>query len=272
MEPTDALRSIETALRLVIRDVLGADGWVQAKGAPDVAKLEERQNEERRRRDGVVISDDLLNFTETYHLITLIERNWDQFKPVFDNKARTTTYFDLIADFRNSIAHSRELVPFERELLSGIAGQLRNQVALFRSAADQSAKYYPLIEEVKDSFGAIGLKLQPMYQSFTVNRIDVGHVLGFVGSAFNARGNTVRWLLRGRGKPYGSWEEMDAPVASGDDVIFEYVVTEEDVSESFELTIEIRTDSKYRRSSGIRGGIDDSRTFRYSVNPPDDEF
>lgn len=82
MEPTDALRSIETALRLVIRDILGRDAWFKAKGVPDVEKLRERQDEERRRRDGVVLSDDLLNFTETYHLTEMIEKNWDQFKPV----------------------------------------------------------------------------------------------------------------------------------------------------------------------------------------------
>jgi hypothetical protein len=38
VEPTDALRSIETALRLVIRDVLGAKDWLKAAGAPEEAR------------------------------------------------------------------------------------------------------------------------------------------------------------------------------------------------------------------------------------------
>jgi hypothetical protein len=56
--------------------VLG-DQWQSAPGAPDIQKLQERQVEEDKRRDGAVVSDDLLDYTETYHLTDLIEKNWE---------------------------------------------------------------------------------------------------------------------------------------------------------------------------------------------------
>jgi len=74
---------------------------------------------------------------------------------VFDDKKRTEVYFGILEDFRNPSAHSRELATFERELLSGISTQLRNQVALYRTALDPANAHYPLIESIIDCFGQV---------------------------------------------------------------------------------------------------------------------
>jgi hypothetical protein len=92
VEPTDALRSIETALRLVIRDVLGDEGWLAAAGSPDRAPLEQKRTEENKRRDGAAVSSNLLDYTETYQLTNLVLKNWESFKPVFSDKARTESF------------------------------------------------------------------------------------------------------------------------------------------------------------------------------------
>jgi hypothetical protein len=63
--PTDDLRSIETALRHVIRDIFGDDGWLSSTGAPDEERLREKQIEEDKRRDGTSVSTNLLDYTET---------------------------------------------------------------------------------------------------------------------------------------------------------------------------------------------------------------
>jgi hypothetical protein len=89
--------------------------------------LRERQAEAAKRPDGAVVSIDLLDYTEIYHLTGMIERNWEKFKPAFNDKGRTLAFFGVVKDVRNSVAHSRDLLPFERDLISGIAGQLRNQ-------------------------------------------------------------------------------------------------------------------------------------------------
>lgn len=266
MEPTLALRAIETALRLTIRDVLGAT-WQTARGAPNVPALEERQIEDAGKRSGVLASADLLDFTETYDLTNLIEKNWSSFECVFENKARTVAYFGIIKDLRNIIAHSRDLTSFEQDLLSGISGHLRNQVALYRSSRDGSRNYYPRMESLRDRFGreAGGDSLPTPDRQ----RVDVGDTIDFTGSAFAARGKPVTWWVQAK-KNVDTDVATTVKVATGDDVTFSYTFREADVAEDLNLWIFIVADSRYhRRNFKDLPACDDARFFMYSVNPPD---
>jgi hypothetical protein len=265
VEPTDALRAIEVALRLAVRQVLGAE-WIKAKGAPDREKLVERQEAEAKRRDGTVVSEELLDYTETYHLTELIKKNWESFNPVFDDKKRTEVFFGVIEDVRNSIAHSRDLVPFERDLIAGVAGLLRNQVALYRSSiVDAAAQHYPLIESLNDSFGRDGCPLAGPPGRLSRIRLEVGDVITFVGKATDPRGREIAWHV---GPEF--WPTNPVEVGRGPDVTFSYVVTEKDVGEDLQIAVHIRSSSKYHRHGSTSGRFshDDGRRFFYAVNPP----
>jgi hypothetical protein len=271
MEPTDALQAIETALRLAIRHVLGDADWLNAPGAPSRSELEKRQASERNRRDGVVVSGNLIEYAYTNEMFEIVRQSWTQFEPVFDDEQRTVTYFDVVSDVRNNIAHSRDLVPFERDLISGIAGHFRNLVALYRSTVvNPSSRYYPLIESLKDNFGTDGVGMDPEHRT----RIAVGTVLTFTGNAFNAKGRQVKWHLTSA----TGWIVMPdsvpvgQQVAEGNSVAFNYTVTEADVAEDRTLVIHITTDSRYHRHQGVPSIIyDDARLFNYAVEPPDDD-
>lgn len=266
MEPTDALQSIEIALRLAIRQVFGEIDWLDAQGAPDKDKLEDRKLEESKRRDGVVGSHSLIEYTETYHLTNLVRKNWNKFAPVFEDRSRTLAFLDVIDDIRNSIAHSRQLVPFERDLILGIAGMLRNQVSIYRSKVNQSTRYYPLIESVRDNFGT-ELPQQQLANPRSPNRLEVGEVLTFTGSAFNARANGTHWkLLIMRGMPSAISPPPTVDGGEGDSVVFNYTVTEADVGESRVFVVQIIGGSRYHRWSSY----DDERTITYAVNPPEE--
>jgi hypothetical protein len=284
VDPEKALASIETALRLAIRHVLGRANWLQASSAPGQQELEKRQANDNR-RDGVVVSNDLLNYAYTRELTGLIEANWDQFEPVFNDKQRTLAHFGVINDVRHAIAHARDLVPFERELISGIAGQLRNQVSLYRSKiANPASGYYPLIESLTDNFGNEAfLNSIPVDVNAPVprpTRLDVGTELTFSGSAFNVRGKPVKWHMRLE-LPHMRVTALKE-VAEGDSVTFDYVVREREVGELVVMMIYIAADSRYHlhelrlpksSSEGVRPNFkyDDSAEFVYAVNPPDNE-
>lgn len=195
MEPTDALQLIENALRLAIRRVLGEE-WIGVSGAPVRDSLEEKRAAEAKRRDGAPIPNDLLEYVETYHLTGMVLKNWERFQPVFDDKKRTEVYFGVVHDVRNTVAHSRTLMAFERDLLSGVAGQIRAQVAAFRGAVDESSLYYPLIERVFDSLGNEGITTDGTGYQTPVARLAVGEVVTFTASAFAADGNEVIWKLQ----------------------------------------------------------------------------
>jgi hypothetical protein len=299
VEPTEALESIDTALRLVIRQVLGSITWLQARDAPSQQELSRRQTNDDKRRDGVVVSNDLLNYAYTRELTGVIESNWHQFEPVFSDEFRTAALFGIVNGVRNAIAHGRDLVPYERELISGIAGQLRNQVSLYRSTgADPSSQYYPLIESVKDSFGTEGATLYP--DRTHIIRLDVGQTVTFTGHAFNATGRTLKWrmfplrgatigissdtqpqismqqyddaFVKGDREAAEAMVEAEYPLAAaGDSVSFEYTVEESDIGELFGIVVRIEADGKYHRHRSTAWFIndyDDSRVFRYAVNPP----
>ena len=198
VDPGEALHSVETSLRVLIREVMG-DAWKTAPGHPDVDAAQARRAEEVRRHNGAVISADLLDFTMHYELTTMVLRNWERFKVVFDDKKRTETFFDILEDYRNAIGHSRPLLPFERDLMTGIAGQLRNQIALYRSVTDGSTVFYPLIEMVRDSYGRSGIADWLWMAGLTQpsQRVDVGDLLMFDSQATDERQRTLSWFVFG---------------------------------------------------------------------------
>lgn len=270
MEPSDALTSFENALRLAIRAVLGGE-WTTAPGAPSLEALTKRMTEERARRDGVSVSTDLLDYAMTTDLTQLVRRNWEQFKPVFDDQKRTMTYFGIVEDVRNTIAHGREVMPHEKSLLAGATGQLRLQVSEYQSSADGSRTYYPTIERITDSFG--NPPTDAVVPAVDRRRVNVGDVLSFSGYASGGRGRDVRWLLARMPTETPTSvlsvafpRSNPAVVAVGNEVQFSYTVSESDVMEYFWIGIVIAADSKFHRHAGH--GWDDVASFGYSVNPP----
>lgn len=281
MEPSEAVNQIETALRLVIEACLGPK-WLSAKGAPSQGVLEERQRVDTARRDGATISKNLLDFTMTTDLSKIILANWDKFKPVFGDKKRFEVDIGRVEDFRNPVAHTRALLPFERELLSGVAGQIRNQVSLFRSQVDNpSAQYYPLIERVSDSFGNV-----PTLYGQSVTRLNVGDEVVIEATAFDSTGRELQWTLFAttsnnqsiwpyQGMP--NWLRIpEAQSQSGTQVQLRVTIEPEQVGESFALAVFLTTPGKYHRhpahgSNSQYDAYDDCAFFFYAVNPPVDD-
>ncbi|MEX5296642.1 Swt1 family HEPN domain-containing protein [Kocuria sp. CPCC 205268] len=269
MEPALALTSLEAALRQAVVAVLGEHDWINAKGAPDKAKLEKNREEETKKRDGTILSQNLIEYTETYHLTEIIIKNWEKFKPVFDDKQRTSAYLGVLKDIRNTIAHSRELVPYERDLMSGITGHLRNQVGKYRSSVMQSSDHYPVIESVRDSFGRLGGESY-YADSADVIRVEVGDTVQFTGTAAPARGKEVLWILSTDYMEETSLRdtpiEQKRDLIKGESATLSYTFKEGDVGEWMVVKILIGGQSRFHRNFGF----DDSTEFVFAVNPPEE--
>lgn len=272
MDPAKALSRIENSLRIAIRERLPK--WQSLLDSEAAEKLNNKATEEAKRRDGTVASADLLDYTETYQLTGLILKQWDQgsFKDVFDDLARTKVFLGVVEDYRNAVAHGRDLLAYEADLLSGVAGQLRNQVALYRSSATTRARYYPLIERAEDSFGRPGA--DPKSTNTIPNqamRFDVGDVYTVKASAISAgRDFEIRWTLDV--KPYAdpALGAVGGEVyASGDDVEISYTFTEANVREYMYVRLLLSTTSKHHRNQTHH--YDDAVYWPVSINPPDDE-
>ncbi|MET9201319.1 hypothetical protein [Gordonia sp. NPDC003585] len=187
------LVAAETALRDVIR--LAVPAWQSQLDEDAVAKLELKRAEEDKKRDGITVSQDLLDYTEICQLQKLIDTNWQDVKPILDDKKRTEVYLDIIFDIRNTIGHSRPVVPSERLLLAGAAGQIRNQLARYRSGQDGSAMHYSSIDSARDSLGTNGKGNVDVssVDGSDAPRLDVGDVVTFQLEATDPRGREVSW-------------------------------------------------------------------------------
>src|SRR6202043_2622408 len=99
--------------------------------------------------------------------------------------------YDRAEHFRNAVMHSRELLPFERDLLSGISGEIRNLVAIHRSSMGPDSKYYPTVESVVDSFGNnLGEGLQVVD-----TRVQTGTTVEFTCRAWDTTSRALTWTV-----------------------------------------------------------------------------
>lgn len=254
MEPTEAINLVEVVLRDLVREVIG-DVW-QSESYIDIAKLESKRDEERAKKRGVAVSDDLLAFTEFLQLQKIIERNWTKFEPALKKKKYFDVYMDRLAGFRNPTMHSRTLLPFEAALVEGIAGEFRNLVPIYRSTRGPDMKYYPEIDQIVDSFGnqithgmKTGLVLRP------------GDQISFKCVGTDPHGRELSWVLYTTA-PQGYYRETDR--SEGKEAVLAWSVSDEDVRERAVVSIRLVGSGPYHR----HGSWDQEMIAYYGVDPP----
>lgn len=233
---------------------------------------------ETSRRSGIAAQSEVLEFTDFPVLTGLILAEWSTFEPVFQNEARLKVYFEFMAGVRNAIAHSRELVDFEKQLLSGMATQLRSQISLYRTEQDPKTMHYPLIESARDSFGQLGRPdyLEDMDQSV---RLDVGQRVEVDCRALDHRGRELHWFLAVLNQDSVIINHLkDDEVKIGNEVRLPFEPTEEDVGERFSVVAYMRSEGRFHlhtdngfsrvQTSWEDFAYDDCRYFHFAVNPP----
>ncbi|MEX3649332.1 hypothetical protein [Mycolicibacterium porcinum] len=153
---------------------------------------------------------------------------------------------------------------FEEDLLSGIAGQLRNQVTIFMSTQDPSGDYYPRIELITDSFGN---RITPDPGAVTVADCDgvcrptqvlrVGDSVEFDCTGTDPKDRQLHWKVRSAGAV-----EQNEVAPSGTPVRLRW--TAGITGERCEVQIHLNSPSPYHRHYGHDGLV----CFVYKVLPP----
>lgn len=280
MEPTEALRSIEIRLRLVIEEALGSN-WIAQLAPSKQKRIESWRQNEAARRGAHAAQEALINFTTTDDLRTIIAGNWELFSEVFPDRAEFDWLMKTITDVRNTIAHSRTLLPYERELLSGSVGSLNQMIAQHRAHVTNSRAYYPLIERAQDNYGTDWVRETSRERAAThpvdrdLTRVDVGDLIVMQCASTPVRGKRLVWKFWAQTKDGLMLSaESNAPdqTLHGDIVEFTHRVTEDNVREDFGIVILLRTDSRYvRNTESYTPAVanDDVAFAYYSVNPND---
>ena len=270
--PSSALESCETALRQLLVQVLAekyASEWItkvfNEKQLKTFAERREYEQKKRTSRGVAVVSDALIDYTQFFDLMTLADKNWELVAPALGKKADTLALLRRIEDLRNSVAHNRTLLPFEEDLVAGIAGEVRNRVTIYMSTQDETGDYYARIEEVSDSFGnrldgvATLRGSHPSVNTGVV--LSVGQTVTFRCRGSDPQGRTLTWH-------FSTYPAGDRTlVVTGDEVELPWEVTAEQVSSQTSVWLKLTAESRYHRWAG---GFDGFAGFNYRVDPPND--
>lgn len=259
MGPAESINLVEVALREFIEHVLvdkfGRDEWIKACGTPDkIERWRDRRTEEGKRREGIVTEERLLYFSDFTDLAPVVRKHWDLFKPCFGDRKTFDVYMDRLEEFRNAPMHARKLVPFERSLVDGMAGELRNKITIYRSEATALDKRFPRIEFARDSFG------RTRHGEASIDDPSItlhpGDEVIFELSGCDPLGGDLRWEMR----VYSPGETIKA---AGADIEFRWLVTEEQIGEHVFAELHLISDRKWHRHTGY----DDAVIFAYTVLP-----
>lgn len=254
-----ALTGVEVVLRSFIRQRLESElgpDWLERSGINEKRPAEwaRRRTQDQQRRDGVRVPESLLDYSDIPDLVALVEANWPLFEPCFHDRDETLTLMRKLAELRNPEKHARGLLDYERAFIKGIAGQLRNQIVIFRSEQGPDREYFPVIEFVRDGFGNIvGSSGAPVNTGLTLRP-----------------GDEVRFECRGRDPQdaplkwtYNISTGMMAPEIEIEGGQFTWLVSEEHIAERRLVTVFLEADRSYHR----HGLYDDSVTLIYRVLP-----
>lgn len=273
LEPSVALTTCETALRSLMTATYsaayGPDWLTKVAGSGTLQTWVERANHELRSRGGrgaIAVPAAGLSYANFYDLVSIAEGHWEPLAAALGKQQSVLPLLRRFDNLRNAVGHSRPLLPFERDLLSGIAGQIRNQVTIHMSTRDEAGDLYPLIESMADSFGRrIECVTYDGEMAGFVSTFDVilrpGDLVTFDCVGVDPQGRDLTW----RGMSAGtSMEPVTA--ASGTSATLVWPVTDSDVNETQVVQIYMETaDAKYHRF----GSWDHRGAFAYRVRPPE---
>ena len=243
-------------------------GWLERVSNPDQrATWRERYEDEVMRRPGVLAVPPVgLEYSELYELIDIAKNHWQPIAPALGKQADILPLLKHVRRIRNTPAHSRDVVPFERELLSGIAGEVRSRVTVHMTTQGPDGDPYPRIESVVDSFGDAATMLPYIGEiaggSKRHTLLSPGDIVNFTCVGLDPRGRDLHWYLE---SPRGAEGRTDAP--SGEPATLTWHVTEKHIMESVFVGIYMSAvGATYHRA----GHFDHRVYFQYRVRNPGD--
>jgi hypothetical protein len=273
MDSRTALETCENALRQLMQFAyLGTFGpdWLNAiSNSTQRRTWSKRAAAEAGVRPGAAVVPPLgLAYSDFSDLVMIAGKHWDPIEPALGPKDETLPLLARFDQLRNSVAHSRGILTFEEDMLSGIAGQIRNQVTIYMSTQDPSGDYYPRIELVTDGFGNCVAPVPGPATGFVIadglcrapEVIRIGQSVDFDCTGTDPKDRQLEWKLRTAGVP-----EQKVKARSGERVRLRW--TPEITGEQTEVQIHLNSPSKYHRHFGH----DSLVLFVYRVLPPENE-
>ena len=261
MDVSQALKDAENTLRDFISErlaeALGPD-WVDRCGASAerVAGWRTRRAEDAQaQRWSGTVEDRLIYYADFHDLFPILKKHWTHFAPALGELKSMEVWLGELGKLRNPDAHGRELMPHQKALAVGIAGEIRTRIIRYRSKMETSQDYYPRIETVRDSLGNSTTPPRGIAQTGLVLR--PGDVIDYVVTATDPLGEPLLYRAvktdgRSRNVPWSESNSMRVEVLASD------------VGDSFGVHLHVISRREFHASQGF----DDAHVFTYKVLPP----
>ena len=270
LDATGALRDTENALRdfisAVLSDRLGPD-WINRCGVtPDRVQIwtERKATESGRFEATRAVEERLIYYADFYDLKTILRKNWSgPFAEALGEWKTMEVWFGELERMRDPDAHRRELLPHQKYLVVGIAGEIRTRLVRYRSKRETAADCFPRIESVRDSLGNIWTPAEPgmgMHSVSTKASLRPGDQVDFVITARDPEDAPLEYASFTRGGIEWSKGIIEWSKAS----TLSYTFTDRDIAAIAKVDILIRSNRQYHAAATW----DDLVTFYYQVLPP----
>lgn len=277
LEPETAIKQCEFALRQLMAYAYQqhyGDRWLERISSETEREKWARQNKQAAKKnaiEGIVSEHESLDFTYFRDLVKIAENHWPPIAAALDkeesdpDKSLTLALLKRLRNMRNDIGHSRPLVTHQRDLASGIAGEIRSKVTIYMSSTDPVGDIYPRIESISDSFGNRIDSAGPVNDEmagFCITELvlSLGQVVTFTATGFDPQGRQLRWRIS-HGNP--SVPE-DFVSESGAPIDITWTVADDDVSESTIVQLHMWAEgARFKRWSWF----DHRAYFHYKVRP-----
>jgi hypothetical protein len=198
-----------------------------------------------------VVEQRLIYYADLEDLRIILEKNWSgEFSDAFGEWDRMNVFLTELKNLRDPDAHRRELMPHQKYLVLGIAGDIRTRLVRYRSKQETSEDYYPRIESVGDSLGNI-YTYGAANAIATGARLRVGDVIEFLITATDPLGEP---LLYGSNYFRDVWQESN---------FISLTLTEKDVRKQFYIILFVKSKREYH----AKRNYDDEAMFIYEVLP-----
>jgi hypothetical protein len=197
MDITQSLKDTENALRdfimLILQESFGQD-WESKSGVTE-ERLEmwrERKMIEEKRQESGVVDERLLYYADFYDLKTILQKHWSgSFSEALGDWKTMEVFLTELEKLRDPDAHRRELLPHQKSLAVGIAGEIRTRITRFRSKRETNEDFFPRIESVRDNLGNIWTPTYSRSMNTTGAILHPGDYISYVITANDSQGNKL---------------------------------------------------------------------------------
>lgn len=146
----------ENTIRRLIISILGGEDKDVNKYKVTENRISQwilKRNIEQKKNNGILFENRILFYSDFYDLETIIDKNWESFLPVLNDKKRWLVFFKEVEKFRNTIAHGRQLIKSQEDLLSGIVMDLKNSMTIFHNKNNMKEDFFIEIIRITDNLG-----------------------------------------------------------------------------------------------------------------------